>query len=403
MNQPQYTVVDLSRVLTGPFATMILGDLGFRIIKVEEGRIGDTTRHNPPYTRQVSAYFLAVNRNKESIVLDLKHPEGRAVLLELVKHADVVVENFRPDVMASLGLSFDDLRKVNPRIVLVSINGFGSDGPLRDLVSYDLIAQAMSGSMAATTPDEGEPIKPAIALGDLGAGLFAVVAALTELLRVGDEGAGRHVEVSLHDSMLALSSRVGEALLMADDIRQQPGKPFPNGIYATADGSLALSAYTAKTWAALCQALGQALDQPAWAKANDANDANGPSGAARTQYEQQLTEALRRRSTRDWLEILAAHGVPAAPVRRVPEVLGDPAVRHSMITTLEHPIAGSVEVFGNPIKRQLLPYREQATLPPPRHGEHTLKILEELGYVPERIEAMLESGAAKGLIPEPDV
>lgn len=391
------TIIDLTRMLAGPFATMVLGDLDHRIIKVEEKRIGDATRHHPPYRNGVSAYFFSANRNKESVILDLKHPEGRAVLLDLVKHADAVIENFRPDVMEGLGLRYEDLKAVNPGIILVSITGFGSYGPLRDHVSFDLVAQAMSGSMMSTSRDPGEPIKPAIALGDVGSGLFGCLALLQALLRRKITGEGSHLEVSLLDVMYTLSSRTGEQFLLTDAESDAPSELFPDSVYPTRDGYIAVSAYTDESWRRLAEALGR----PEWMSDPRYRDA-ASRWAHRAEPEAALRAALGTASTESWLGLFAAAGVPAAQMRRVPELIDDPdLIARGAVISIDHAVAGSLQTFGSPIVREA-PRARIRPAPPPRHGEHTLAVLaRDLGYSEEKIARLCESGAVAGLLPEP--
>jgi CoA:oxalate CoA-transferase len=390
-------IIDLTRMLAGPFATVVLGDLNHRIIKVEEKRIGDATRHHPPYQKGVSAYFFSANRNKESIILDLKRPEGIAVLMDLVRGADAVIENFRPGVMDGLGLSYAALKAVNPGIVLVSITGFGSYGTLRDHVSFDLVAQAMSGAMLATTPDPGEPIKPALALGDLGSGLFGSIALLTALLRRKKTGVGTHMEVSLLDVMLTLANRVAEGELLKGSASEAPSGLFPDDIYPTSDGALALSAYTDAAWLSLCRVLG---------RENWRADARFATATLRAEHgpaiDAELRTLLAARPSLSWLETFKAAGVPAAKVRKVASVIDDEDLaRRDMVLCMEHPVGGSMKTFGNPMQRPERPYRA-AAVPSPRHGQHTRQILSgDLAYTEQKIDQLIESGVIAGLSPEP--
>ena len=392
------TIIDLTRMLAGPFATQILGDLNYRIIKVEEMRIGDATRHHPPYNKGVSAYFFSANRNKESVILDLKHPDGRKVLLDLVRGADAVIENFRPDVMKNLGLSYEELKAVNPGIVLVSITGFGSYGPLRNNVSFDIVAQAMSGAMAVTTPDEGEPIKPALSLGDLGAAMYGTTALLSGLLSKKSTGVGGHFEVGLLDAMLAMSSRVGEEYLLTGKADEPPAGLFPNGVFATWDGFLSIAAYTDAAWQALCTTIGR----PDWIPDPRLGDA-AARWARRGELEAGLSQALATRATADWLKAFTAAAVPAVAVADLKKVMHDPAlISGAMVMTIDHPVAGPIYVVGNPIKRHGRPFRHE-NLPAPRHGEHTRRVLSaHLGYSEAEVERLIACGAASDLRPEPE-
>lgn len=389
------TIIDLTRMLAGPFATQALGDLGHRIIKVEEARVGDATRRHPPYRKDISAYFFSANRNKESVILDLKHPEGRKVFLDLVRKADAVIENFRPGVMEGIALSYADLCAANPAIILVSISGFGSYGPLRDNVSFDVVAQAMSGAMAVTTPDPGEPIKPAIPLGDLSGGLYGAQALLQALLERKVTGRGCHKEVSLFDGLIAMSGRLGEQYLLADRGDEQPAMPFPNGVFPTADGHVALAAYTDDAFAALARVLAQ----PGWTADPRLSSIEGRS-KNRSIIERQLRASLVARATADWVAAFSAAGVPAASLATIDQVMArTDLARNGMILMLDHPIAGPMPAFGNPVMRR--PAYRAGNSPSPRHGQHTRSVLSEfLGYGDAEIDRLIAAKAASDLVPE---
>ncbi|MFO1188604.1 MAG: CoA transferase [Alphaproteobacteria bacterium] len=389
------TIIDLTRMLAGPFATQALGDLGHRIIKVEEARVGDATRRHPPFHKNISAYFFSANRNKESVILDLKHPDGRKVFLDLVRKADAVIENFRPGVMDSIGLSFADLQAVNPAIILVSISGFGSYGPLRDNVSFDVVAQAMSGSMAVTTPDPGEPIKPAIPLGDLSGGLYGAQALLQALLERKVTGQGCHKEVSLFDGLVAMSGRLGEQYLLAERTDERPALLFPNGVFGTADGHIALAAYTDQAFAALAGV----LRRPSWAADPRFATIEGRS-KNRVAIEADLRAALAARPSSEWLAAFAAASVPATRLRTIDQLMQcDDLAQNGMILTMDHPVAGPLPAFGNPIKRK--PAYRPGNDPAPRHGQHTRSVLAGLlGYPPAEIERLIAAKAISDLVPE---
>ena len=388
-------IIDLTRMLAGPFATQVLGDLGHRIIKVEEARVGDATRRHPPYKKNISAYFFSANRNKESVILDLKQADGRKVFLDLVSKADAVIENFRPGVMEGIKLSYDDLRAVNPAIVLVSITGFGSYGPLRDNVSFDVVAQAMSGSMAVTTPDPGEPIKPAIPLGDLSGGLYGAQALLQGLLERRVTGRGCHKEVSLFDGLVAMSGRLGEQYLLADRADERPALLFPNGLFATGDGHIALAAYTDDAFAALAQV----LRQPGWA-ADPRLASIEKRWENRALIEPRLRTALGQRPSGEWLQAFAAAGVPATGLATIDRLMQrDDLARSGMILTMDHPVAGPLPAFGNPIRRE--PAYRGSNHPSPRHGQHTRGVLSGfLGYPDAEIDRLIAIKAISDLVPE---
>lgn len=388
-------ILDLTRMLAGPFGAQVLGDLGHELIKVEQERIGDATRRNPPYVNGVSAYFFSANRNKKSIIINLKKPEGRDLFLDLVRQADVVFENFRPGVMESLRLTYDDLRGANPDIVHVSVTGFGSWGPLRDKISFDVVGQAISGAMTVTTPDEGEPIKPAIAMADLGAGVYGVLGVLRALLERGVHGRGRHLEVSLLDVMLAFSSRIGEDYLLNERGDETPRVPAPNALLPTADGHIAVAAYTDEAWQVLCAMPELAdLDRPEFAGAEDRM-------RNREELEAELGQRLRGRRTDEWLRRFSDEGVLASAIADMGAVFASPELaKRGMLPVIPHPVVGELEALGNPIRREEGAYREDL-LPPPRHGQHTREILVgRLGLAEDEVERLIQEGVVSGLTPE---
>ena len=392
-------IIDLTRMLAGPFATQILGDLGSEIIKVEAERVGDYTRRTPPYYKGYSAYYFSANRNKKSIIVDLKHPDGRQVILDLVKEADVVVENFRPGVMEKLGLEYHHLQEANPAIILVSINGFGGQGPMRNKTSFDIVAQAMAGAMALTTNDGGDPIKPAIPLGDLGGGLYAALGVVRALLERKITGKGQHLEVSLFDAVLAQSAHAGEQALLAGEPSEEPLRLVPNGIFATSDGQLAVAAYTDAGWESLCRA----LDRPGWLEDPCFGSMEERSKAA-SDIQAIVASALATHSSAHWLEVFAKGGVPAVPVSRMADVFADEdlADRH-MTDAIPHEVCGPLRTFGNPIQSEDRPFRDEI-LSPPRHGQHTREVMEEvLSYDPDKVNDLMESKAICDFIPEPAI
>lgn len=389
-------IIDLTRMLAGPFGTQMLGDLGHDVIKVEQPRIGDATRRNPPYVNGVSAYFFSANRNKKSIILDLKLPEGRALLLDLVRRADVVFENFRPGVMESLGLSYEELRAVNPDIIHISITGFGSWGDLREKISFDVVGQAISGAMRVTTPDEGEPIKPAIPMADLGAGIYGVLGLLRALLERDRGGTGRHLEVSLLDVMLAFSAHVGEDLLINDRGDTMPRTVAPDSILPTADDHIAISAYTDEAWAHL---IGidefRGLDVPDFATSLGRME-------HRLRLEADLAEVLRSRPASEWLDLFARTGVAAAPIADMGAVFDNAAVRaRGMLPMIRHEVLGEMEAIGNPIRIVEGHGSDVEIVPAPRHGQDTERVLSEyLGLDDERIADLIQRRVVSGLVPE---
>lgn len=390
-------IIDLTRMLAGPFGTQMLGDLGHDVIKVEQPRIGDATRRNPPYVNGVSAYFFSANRNKKAVIIDLKDPEGRELLLDLVRRADVVFENFRPGVMEALGLSYAELRAVNPDIVHISITGFGSWGDLREKISFDVVGQAISGAMMVSTPDAGEPIKPAIPMADLGAGIYGVLGTLRALLERQHGGGGCHLEVSLLDVMLAFSANVGEDYLLNERGDEGPRFPAPNGLFPTADEHIAIAAYTDEAWRLLVSLEPfAALDVAEFSTALSRME-------NREELERRLGDLLRARPSAEWLAELASAGVVATGISDMGTVFSNEGlIERGMLPVIDHPVIGSLPAIGDPIRIDEGPGSDPAPIvPAPRHGQDTEQVLRDyLGLDDARIADLVERRIVLGLVPE---
>jgi crotonobetainyl-CoA:carnitine CoA-transferase CaiB-like acyl-CoA transferase len=372
------TVLDFSRVLAGPYCTMQLGDLGARVIKIEQpGRGDDTRAWGPPFVGGESAYFLSVNRNKESVALDLKHPRARRVLDQLVARADVVVENFRPGTMDRLGLGYEAMRRQNPRLVYCSISGFGQTGPRRLEAGYDAMMQAEAGLMSITGAGDGPPFRVGVAIGDIATGLFAVQGILAALLARARSGQGQRVDIAMLDAVTALLSYQASSALVAgvDPVRMGNRHPSiaPYDTFEAADGTFVLAVGNDVQFQRLCDV----LREPALF-----GDARFATNAARVRH----GEALRRELTRllaawrraDVIAALTAAGVPCSAVRSVSEALADPQLAaRQMIVPLEHVTAGSLRVLGTPVKLSETPASVRTA--PPTLGQHTAAILSELG------------------------
>jgi len=390
-------IIDLTQMMSGPYANMILGDLGHDVIKVEPFRAGDSIRRQPPFLNGVSVYFFAMNRNKRGVIIDLKNPAGKEVFLDLIRSADAVVDNFRPGVMDNLDLSYERLKQVNPGIIQVSVNGFGSFGSLRHKTAFDAVAQAMSGNMMLSAPDDGgEPLKSGIPMADLGAGMYAALGVVRALLERRTTGQGQQMEVSLLDATLSFSGHIGEQFLMADQIAAGLGRAVPDGLYATADGFLALAAYTDQAWTALCTA----LDRRDWL-ADPRLRSMADRYKVRTELEAGLQTALAGRPTAYWLAVLSQHGLSVAPVatEAAVSVNADLSAR-GMLPSIHHPITGALQTSGNPIRR-LDSSAPAVYAPAPRHGQHTVSVLASLpGYSHDRIQELVAAGVVGDLIAE---
>ncbi|WP_239142978.1 CoA transferase [Variovorax sp. WS11] len=374
-------VVDLTRVLAGPYCTMILADLGARVIKVEMPDKGDDARHIGPFVEDgwesVSAYFFSVNRNKESIALDLKCPEDRAVFDRLLEGADILVENFRPGTISRLGYSWEQLHRRHPRLVLASISGFGQTGPYRDLPAYDMVVQAMGGILSLTGEEGGVPTRVGVSIGDLAAGMFAAIgvqAAVVERMRTG---VGRHVDVGMLDCQVALL----ENALARQQVDGRTPAPIgsrhpsitPFGLFKALDDQMVVAAGNDGMFVRLCDALGAAhlCDDPRFV-----------TNAGRCEYHADLKvlidAALASRPVAYWLERLRVLGIPCGSLNNVEDVMGDPQVRaRGMLVELPIGQSRRLSVAANPIQFADAPPARHT--PAPRLDQHRSALLQELG------------------------
>jgi crotonobetainyl-CoA:carnitine CoA-transferase CaiB-like acyl-CoA transferase len=337
-------VLDLTRMLAGPYATMLLADMGAEVIKVEDPAGDPIRRMGPPFEADGrSAYFMAVNRNKRSVVLDLRADRDRERFLRLVTTADAVVDNFRPGVMERLRLTPDHLRAVKPDIVTCSLSAFGGDGPYRDLPAFDLVLQAMGGGMSITGEPGGAPARSGIPIGDLAGGVFAALAVCAALLRRERTGQGEHVDLSLLDVQVSLLTYVAQYHL-TDGVVPGPvgtghASVVPYQAFATADGHVVIAVFGENFWAPLCRV----LELPELALRH-------PDNASRHAHREEVVAGLQlrlsERTTDEWVRDLWAAGVPCGPVNTIDRVLRDPQVRHRGMVVSD----GERELLGNPIK-----------------------------------------------------
>jgi crotonobetainyl-CoA:carnitine CoA-transferase CaiB-like acyl-CoA transferase len=380
-------VVDLSRVLAGPYATMTLADLGADVVKIEQPAGGDETRTwGPPFAGGESAYFLSVNRGKRSVALNLKDPEGRELALELCARADVVIENFRPGGAARLGLDYEAVRKRRPDVVYCTISGFGAREP-HDRAGYDFTVQAESGLMAITGDPDGEPMKVGVAIVDVLAGLNAATASLAALRRRDLTGAGDRVEVSLLDTAFAALVNVGANALLTGEEPQRYGNAHPSIVpyqpFRAADGWIAVAAANDGLYAKLCEA----IERP-----DLADDERYATNEARVSNREPLIAELQAvfaaRSTDDWERLLLAAGVPAGKIRSVGEALRTAPARTRCV---QHPTAGLIELVGPPFELDSAALGPSAAAPPAL-GQHTDEVLRELGVDDKRLASLEERG-----------
>lgn len=380
-------VIDLTRVLAGPYCTMMLGDLGADVIKIEiPGRGDDTRQWGPPFTASgESAYFISANRNKRSLTLDLKQAKGQEILRALIKEADVLVENFRTGTLSRWGLDYETMQELRPGLIYCSITGFGQTGPYKDQPGYDFIAQALGGFMSITGPIEGEPIRAGVAIADLASGMFAFGAITAALYAREHTGEGQQIDISLLDSQVALMSYVASNYLISGEKPRRFGNAHPNivpyEVFEAADGYMAFAAGNDGQWRKFCEA----VKKEAWIE--DERFATNPArNQNRAVLIPLLNELFRTRSIDEWVVLCNEIGLPAAGINAMPDVFKDPQVVARGMKVEHKGLDGEViPMVASPLQIPTRP--AQVRYPPPKLGEHTDFILAEfLGYDAGTIE-----------------
>lgn len=382
-------VLDLTRVMAGPFCTQLLGDMGAEIIKVESVKNGDETRNWAPFWNEISCYFLSANRNKKSLAIDLKRPEGREIILKLARESDVFIENFRPGAIARLGLDYCTLSGINPKLVYVSMSGFGQDGPQASAPAYDLLMQAYSGLMSLTGTPEGSPVRTGLPVTDLAEALYAAFGIVSALFHGERTGEGQKVETSLLEGQIAWLSYylVGY---------------FANGIIPTGMGSahhslMPYKAYKAKDeyfvltvgnddlFAKLCQAIRRPdLSCDARFKTNVDRIAN------REALDDQLDKIFEKHTAAELVEWIKAAGVPCGLINTIDRVANDPQVKHlNMIQNVPHPLIPDLKLPGIPVRFSRTPGKIVSA--PPALGQHTAQVLKDLGYSRDEMDLLREN------------
>jgi formyl-CoA transferase len=392
-------VLDLTRALAGPYCTMMLGDLGADVIKVERPGQGDESRGwGPPFVGEPygpypgeSAYFIAANRNKRSITVNLKSAEGKEIVRRLAVESDAFVENFRTGVLDRMGLGYEDLIALNPGLVYCSISGYGRTGPYADRPGYDFVIQAEGGFMGITGPEEGPPYRVGVPIIDICAGMFSSTAILAALRVRDTTGQGQYVDLSLLDTQVALLANVASNYLVGGLTPDRLGNAHPNitpyEAFRARDRWFALAAANERQWAILCDA----IDQPGLKDDPRFHD-NSTRVRNRAALREILDAAFLTRDADDWLAEFRQAGLPCGPINSIPEVFAHPqAEARELATEVEHPTAGTVRFPGFPYKLSTTP--AQVRLPPPMLGQHTNQVLEEiLGYSPEDLDRLQEGG-----------
>lgn len=386
-------ILDLTRVLAGPFATMILADLGAAVIKVEVPLSGDDARQFPPFQGGESAYFMSINRNKKSLTLNLKVEEGREIFLRLLRKCDVLVENFRPGTMEKLGLGYDYLKREQPGLIYAATSGYGQTGPYSQRAAYDAVVQALGGLMSITSPEkDGKPTRVGTSIGDITAGLYTAIGILAALVERQRSGVGQMVDVAMLDCQVAILENAISRYLASGIAPRPIGNRHPSIVpfepFETLDGQIMVAAGNDALWQKFCKATGlddMALD-PAFSSNMKRNENYEP-------LRERVSAVMRRKATGEWQAVLENAGIPNGPIQSVDQVVQDPQVRaREMLVEIEHPSAGRVILPGVPVKLSKTP--GSVRTPAPRLGEHTAEILADLlGLSPAEIDALRAAGA----------
>ena len=386
-------VLDFTRVLAGPFCTMMLADLGAEVIKVERPGAGDDSRHFGPFVGEESAYFMSINRNKKSITLNLKDPAAVEIVKRMIPKMDVVVENFRPGVMEKLGLGYEVLKELNPGLVYASSSGFGHTGPYSQLPAYDLILQGMGGIMSITGPDSEHPTKVGSSIADIFAGTFCAIGILAALRHRDRTGEGQEVDVSMLDSQVAILENAVSRYFVTGKPPVPIGNRHPSiapfATFHTTDGFINIAVGNDAIWKRFCELVGRPeLVEDSRFSTNDARNDNWQ------ELEPILQDILSKDSTEGWIERLRKAAVPCGPINNIEQVVNDPQVRHrQMIVEVEHPVAGKFKMPGCPLKLSATPAEEFS--PAPVLGADLESVLSEYaGLSAEEIEDLKKRGVA---------
>lgn len=387
-------VIDLSQVLAGPYCTMVLGDMGADVIKIEKFPNGDDTRTMGPYINEESYMYMMVNRNKRGMRLNLKEEQERGVLYELIRTADVFVENYRPGVTKKLQIDYDTLKKLNPGLIYCSISGYGQTGPYYQKGGYDIMAQGLSGLMDMTGEKNGKPVKIGIAIHDIAAAETALQSILIAYIHRLKSGEGQYIDVSLVDSGLAWTVWEAAAYFGKGVVPQRNGTAHrasaPYQGFQTKDGFILIGAANQKLWEKFCL---NVVKKPEWLK-NPRYATNSLRNEHVGELEKDIGENLVTQSSEYWLDLLEKHGIPSGPIYSYDQTLKDPHIRaREMILEYEHPIAGTMQTLGFPAKFSETP--GELVRPAPLLGQHNDEIVTELGYPCGFLEPIKKKSVAK--------
>lgn len=384
-------VVDLTRILSGPFCTMVFADFGADVIKIETPGSGDESRLLDPHVNGESAYFMGVNRGKQSVTLNLKTVEGRALLKEIARKADILVENYRPGTMENWGLGYEQMKSINPGLIYASISGFGHSGPYMKLPAYDIVIQGLSGLMSITGQENGPPTRVGTSIGDIVPGLFSAIGIMMALFHRTRTGEGQHLDVSMFDSIVAILENAISRYQVYKKIPKPIGNRHPAitpfDSFSTKDGYIIVAAGNPKLFEKLCEI----LNLPDLVK-----DKHFSEYASRHKHEKELKPILEKAFSRytqaQALEMLGKIGIPCAPINTIDQVLVNPQVKaRDMIVDVEHPVAGIMKLPGIPIKMSLTP--GQIENPAPTLGQHTEQVLSRFaGLTQEQVSELRRRG-----------
>lgn len=384
-------VLDLTRVLAGPYATMLLGDLGAEVIKIEQPGTGDESRNFGPFKNGFSLYFMSVNRGKRSVTLNLKTERGRAIFKELLNQTDILVENFRPGTMEKLGLDYGTLKSEYPSLIYAACSGFGQTGPYAQQGAYDMIIQGMGGIISITGEPDGPPVRVGTSISDITAALFTTIGILSALHHRNQTGKGQFVDVAMLDSLVAVLENAVVRYFATGEAPKPLGARHPAitpfEAFASADGHVIIALGNDTLWVKFCEHVG---------RQELISDKRFRTNADRTENHDQLfpilSEIMSQRTTDDWIDALGNIGVPCGPINAMDKVVTHPQVEaREMITRVAHQITGEVEVPGVPIKLSETPGSVNA--PAPSLGEHTIEVLTGLlGIPPNEVEKLRQDG-----------